>query len=129
MDAASVVMVYTSTAGLEAALSGKQVLVGARVYYARRGFTREVDDPATLGRLLDEAFANPRLTDAQRDLARRFAYLLLFRFLRDVPVVKQRPHTHPLLDPSEARALLPGQVADFDALMASLLDGSPFVQS
>jgi hypothetical protein len=127
MDAASVVMVYTSTAGLEAALSGKQVLVAARVYYARRGFTREVDDRAALGTLLQEAFAGPHLADHQRELARRFAYLLLFRFLHDLPIVKQRPHTHPLLDPDEAGALVPGHSSDFDALMESLLDGGAFV--
>jgi hypothetical protein len=129
IDAASLVMVYTSTVGLEAALSGKRVLVAARVYYARRGFTQEVDDPASLGRLLEEAFATRSLSEHERDLARRFAYLLLFRFLRDVPVVKQRPHTYPLLDPGDAHALLPGQSADFDALMDCLLEGRPFVQS
>ncbi len=128
MDAASVVMVYTSTAGLEAALSGKQVLVAARVYYARRGFTRDVDTAVDLGTSLDQAFAAPRLTAAQRDLARRFAYLLLFRFLREVPVVKQRPHTHPLLDAAGAEALRPGRSADFDLLMDSLLHGRPFVR-
>ena len=127
MDAASAVMVYTSTAGLEAALSGRQVLVAARVNYGRRGFTRDVDDRAALGTLLEAAFATPGLTAHQLELARRFAYLLLFRFLHDVPIVKQRPHTHPLLDSREARALLPGQSADFDSLMQSLLDGSAFV--
>jgi hypothetical protein len=129
MDAASVVMVYTSTAGLEAALSGKQVLVAARVYYARRGFTREVDDARALGTLLDAAFATPRLTDHQHELARRFAYLLLFRFLHDIPVVKQRPHTHPLLESREADALRPGRSTDFDRLMACLLDGREFVDA
>ncbi|MEP6916344.1 MAG: hypothetical protein ABJC89_11895, partial [Acidobacteriota bacterium] len=108
---------------------GRQVLVAARVYYARRGFTLELDAPAALGTLLDTAFAAPRLTEHQHQLARRFAYLLLFRFLQDVPVVKQRPHTHPLLDPAEAGALQPGGSADFDGLMDSLLSGGPFVHA
>jgi hypothetical protein len=129
IEAASVVMVYTSTAGLEAALYGKPVLVAARVYYARRGFTREVDDAAGLGTLLEQTFAQPSLTEQEREFARRFAYLLLFRFLLDIPVVKQRPHTHPLLSADEAQMLLPGRAADFDALMESLLHGGPFVGS
>lgn len=129
MEAASAVMVYTSTAGLEAALYGKPVLVGARVYYADRGFTREVRDAASFGAAIGDALAQATLTAGERELARRFAYLLLFRFLHDVPVVKQRPRTLPLLDPAEVAELLPGARADVDALMDALLHGGPLAPS
>jgi hypothetical protein len=123
IDAAAAVMVYTSTAGLEAALYRKPVLVGARVYYSDRGFTREVREASSLGALLEEAFAQRALLPAQVDYARRFAYLLLFRFLHDIPVVKQRARTLPLLDASEVPSLLPGAREDLDLLLAALVGG------
>lgn len=127
IEAASAVLVYTSTAGLEAALYGRPALVAARVYYASRGFTRDAANAEALGAQLDGALSSPRLSSAQVDLARRFAYLLLFRFLCDIPVVKQRPHSLPLLEPSEAPLVAPGQAAAFDRLMERLLHGGPFV--
>jgi hypothetical protein len=127
IEAASAVLVYTSTAGLEAALYGRPALVAARVYYASRGFTRDATNAEALGAQLDGALSSPRLSSAQVDLARRFAYLLLFRFLCDIPVVKQRPHSLPMLEPSEAHLVAPGQAAAFDRLMERLLHGGPFV--
>ena len=127
IEAASAVLVYTSTAGLEAALYGRPVLVAARVYYASRGFTRDVLQPDALGTHLEGALSKPRLSAAEVDLARRFAYLLLFRFLYDFPVVKQRPRSLPLLEPSEAPLVAPGQSAAFDRLVDRLLHGGPFV--
>jgi hypothetical protein len=129
MDVASAVMVYTSTTGLEAALSGTRVLVGARVYYGKRGFTMDLNRAGELGASLEAAFRNPRLTDTELDLARRFAYLLLFRFLHDVPVVKQRPHTSPLLAPEEAPLVQVGRHQDFDQLLTSILTAGPLVST
>jgi len=127
IEAASAVMVYTSTAGLEAALYGKRVLVGARVYYAGRGFTQNVDGRQAIGPQLEGAFARPDLTSNERDLARRFAYLLLFRFLHNMPVVKQRPRALPLLAPEEAVQLAPGR-GELDALFEGLLSGAPLAR-
>jgi capsular polysaccharide biosynthesis protein len=127
IEAASAVMVYTSTAGLEAALYGKRVLVGARVYYAGRGFTQNVGGADAIGRQLEDAFIRPNLTPDERDLARRFAYLLLFRFLHDIPVVKQRPRTLPLLAAEEAIKLAP-TAGELDALFEGLLTGAPLAR-
>jgi hypothetical protein len=39
-------IVFSSTTGLEMAMMGKQVVIGADVYYGQRGFTVDVDDVA-----------------------------------------------------------------------------------
>jgi len=103
------------------------VLVGARVYYAGRGFTQNVDGRQAIGPQLEGAFARPDLTSNERDLARRFAYLLLFRFLHNMPVVKQRPRALPLLAPEEAVQLAPGR-GELDALFEGLLSGAPLAR-
>jgi hypothetical protein len=127
IEAASAVMVYTSTAGLEAALYGKRVLVAARVYYGGRGFTEDVDGAGAIGPQLELAFARPSLDADERDLARRFAYLLLFRFLHDIPVVKQRPRALPLLAAEEAPELVPAG-GELDDLFDRLLTGAPLAR-
>jgi hypothetical protein len=129
MEAASAVLVYTSTAGLEAALYGRRVLVGARVYYAGRGFTTGAVDRESLNRSLEDAFVRPSLDDREYALARRFAYLLLFRFLHDVPVVRQRPRTLPLLQAEDVGRLVPGADAQMDHLLDALAGGGPLVRT
>ena len=59
--------------------------------------------------------------------ARRFAHMLLFRYLHHVPVVRQRPRALPLLDPSEVDAIVPGADANFDRLLDALIAGGPFL--
>jgi hypothetical protein len=121
IDAATAVLVYNSTTGIEAALRGRQVVVAARVYYARRGFTVDVERIAEYADILDRAMSSGPLDPTRVDLARRFAYLLLFRFLHDVPVVKQRPGTFPLLNVSEVPLAVPGRGNDFDRLLYRIL--------
>jgi hypothetical protein len=128
IEAASAVLVYNSTAGIEAALRGLPVVVAARVYYARRGFTRDVDRLDEYEAILDAAFRTGPLGSDALELARRFANLLLFRFLHDVPVVKQRPRTFPLLSPAEVPLAAAGSRSDFDALLGRILTREPLVR-
>lgn len=127
IDAAASVLVYNSTTGLEAALRGRKVVVAARVYYANRGFTLDVqradEYPAILATALDGAGLSP----VQLELARRFANLLLYRFLHDIPVVKQRPRALPLLAAHETGQVAPGSGSEFDVLLSRMLEGQPLV--
>jgi hypothetical protein len=128
IDAATAVLVYNSTTGLEAALRARQVIVAARVYYAGRGFTHDVHARDAYGPLLELALRSGPLDPVSLDLARRFANMLLFEFLHDVPVVKQRPGTLPLLDASEVPHVRPGSGSDFDELLDRMLSGQPLVR-
>ena len=126
MDSCRATLVYTSTAGLEAALRRRPVVVTARTYYRNRGFTIDVRDAADYRAQLEDAMLN-RQTDVQLERARRFAYLLLFRYLKRIPVVHQRPGRFPILAPSEVDDLLPGRLPEFDRLLDALVAGGPFV--
>jgi len=127
IDAAATVLVYNSTPGMEAALRGRRVVVAASVYYAGRGFTTDVEDVEDYAATLERAFTSGPLDPPAAETARRFAYLLLFRFLHDVPVVKQRPGTFPLLSAAEVPLAAPGSGDDFDRLMYRILRGEPLV--
>ena len=127
IDAAACVLVYNSTTGLEAALRGRTVVVAARVYYADRGFTLDVKRRADYPSILAGALDGQPLAASQIDIARRFANLLLYRFLHDIPVVKQRPRTLPLLAADEVPLVAAGADSPFDALLGRMLAGQPLV--
>ena len=119
-------LVFTSTTGLEASVRGMPVLTGARTYYTDRGFTVDVDSVANYPRLLERVMTVPQ-SAGELELARRFAYGLLFRYLKRIPVVRQQPGGLPVLVPEEVDDLLPGRSAAFDQLIAGLATGGPFV--
>ncbi len=81
-------LVYTTTVGLEMALRGIPVVVAGQTHYRNRGFTQ---DPAswdayyeTLNTLLAD-LKSARLTEAQVELAWRYAYLFFFAFPKPFP--------------------------------------------
>ena len=121
-------LVYNSTTGIEAALRARQVVVAARVYYAGRGFTRDVERLEDYDAILEAALTAGPAGPESLEYARRFAHLLLFRFLHDVPVVKQRPGTLPLMRASEVPLTVPGSGSEFDQLLSRLLSRQPLVR-
>jgi hypothetical protein len=127
IDACRATLVYTSTIGFEAAMRGSRVVLGARVYYRGRGFTIDVADPAEYERALASAMDGAALEQASVERARRFAYLLLFRYLHRVPVVDHRPGRFPLWVPEQTAELVPGVSPQFDRFMDAILTGAPFV--
>jgi hypothetical protein len=79
---ASLNLVYCSSVGMEAVIAGQPVLICGNPYYARKGFTINVDSPSQYDRLLeDHAAGNPPIPPPQSvELARRFLYLFKFRY-------------------------------------------------
>lgn len=79
---ASLNLVYCSSVGMEAVIAGQPVLICGNPYYARKGFTINVDSPPEYDRLLEEhAIGKPLIPPPHSaELARRFLYLFKFRY-------------------------------------------------
>jgi hypothetical protein len=79
---ASLNLVYCSSVGLEAIIAGQPVLICGNPYYARKGFSVDMDSPEHYDRLLVEHVAAglPRPDETSRQLARRFLYMFRFRY-------------------------------------------------
>lgn len=72
-------IVFSSTTGLEMAMMGKRVLVGADVYYGGRGFTTDVENRADYDARLVELAATKAslaLSEQQSDDAALFHFML-----------------------------------------------------
>ncbi|MCG3139081.1 MAG: hypothetical protein HJJLKODD_02959 [Phycisphaerae bacterium] len=74
-----IVVVYTSTVGLEAACFGLPVINVGGGWNAGRGFTTDVTCPQQYLQLLEELCIGWRQLPVATELARRFAYLAFFR--------------------------------------------------
>lgn len=76
-------LVYTSTSGLEMAMSGVPVVVCGATHYRGKGFTYEPDSERTYLRLLDELLSEPlgrRLEEEIVEKAWRYAHRFFFEF-------------------------------------------------
>jgi len=72
-------LVYSSTTGMEMALSGKPVVVAAKTHYRDKGFTVDVQTPQDFSRVIHELLEDPSVYCPNLDLAQKYAYLFFFR--------------------------------------------------
>jgi hypothetical protein len=79
---ASVNLVYCASVGLEAIIAGQPVLICGNPYYARKGFSIDVDSRVHYERLLEDHVAGraPTSPPGSGELARRFLYMFRFRY-------------------------------------------------
>jgi hypothetical protein len=88
MEMADLGLVYTTTVGMEMAMSGLPVIVTGATHYRGRGFTYDPDSWVNyfkiLGQLLDHP-ENFRLTPEQVSSAWQYAYRFFFEFPKPFP--------------------------------------------
>lgn len=109
-----VVMVYTSTLGIEFALKGIRPWVAANSYYAKKGFTQDIESHSQVELLLKAASVSKYLNEDEVDLAKKLAYAVKFR----------RSFGYPLFDLdgkfclNDYRTLFPGNNCVIDNICA-----------
>lgn len=120
----NVVMVYTTTLGIEFALKGKRPWVAARPYYSDKGFTLDLKSPQHMLGLLDSNLFDNRLTPQQIALAERFAHMVRFRRVFPFPYIDGFSGT---FTPPGRDAFAPGTNPIIDNVCNYLLIGEPFL--
>ena len=88
MEIADFGVVYTTTVGMEMAMSGLAVIVTGKTHYAGKGFTLDPQTWQEYEHLLDRISQNPaaaRLTPEQLEKAWLYAYLFFFEFSLPFP--------------------------------------------
>ncbi|HSG25895.1 MAG TPA: hypothetical protein VLA32_07225 [Anaerolineales bacterium] len=76
-------LTYTTTVGMEMAMSGLPVIVSGNTHYRGKGFTLDPDSWDTYFSLLDSVIESPgsyRLEEAQQTLAWHYAYRFFFNY-------------------------------------------------
>ncbi len=126
MEQADVGLVYSSTAGLEMALSGKPVVVAAQTHYRSKGFTVDPDSQENFIRIVNEVLDDPIGFKPDRDLARRYTYLFFFRAPYQNLGVREHVRGLAQLTVVDAAELMPGVSADLDRFCDAFLGDFDF---
>lgn len=122
-EAASVVMVYTSTLGVEFPVRGIRPWVAADAFYAGKGFTLDLRSAEHMTRLLDaDCFAN-RLSAEQVERAERLVHLVRFRRVMSFPWL----HDDGRFEPPSFEALAPGGDPRIDDLCERIVTRAPLL--
>jgi hypothetical protein len=88
IEVADVGLVYTTTVGLEMAMSGLPVIVAGHTHFRNRGFTHDAESWVTYFKLLGQILENPqkyRLKSEEAELAWQYAYRFFFEYSRPYP--------------------------------------------
>jgi len=120
------VTVY-GTAGLELALMGKPVICAGEAHYGGKGFTYDGLGVDAYRGLLAKAPRIGPLSDAQSDLARRYAYTYFLRRQIPLPVVDDPASEWWRFRLDRRGSLLPGADPFVDLICDRLLEGEDFI--
>ena len=126
LEDTDLVLVFSSTTGLEASMMGKPVIVAGQTHYRGKGFTVDAEDPSDYEFVLGKALADPAAYRPDVDLARRYAYLLFFRAPVDCPGAEEHVLGLARLTVSTADDLRPGADESLDRICEGILLGRDF---
>ncbi len=127
MEIADAGLVYTTTVGMEMAMSGVPAIVAGQTHYRGRGFTLDPKswqeyEQAVAGLLADPS--KRRLSQPQVEIAWRYAYRFFFEYPRPFPW--HLLHFWNQLEPwSISRALSEEGLSQFGGTFAELFEGQP----
>ena len=123
LDISDLVLTYTTTVGLEAAVRGKRVAVAGDTHYRGRGFTTDITGPDDLARVLALQPVPLPVGDVERAL--RYAHMFFFRAMIPFPLIDARDGKVRRL-PQRAAELAPGANRYLDWICERVLDGRHF---
>ena len=125
IDLADFGLVYTTTAGLEMAMTGVPVIVAGRTHYRGRGFTVDPQSWEDYASAIESMVRRPRgerLTAEQVELAWRYAYRFFFDYPFPFPWHLVRFWEDEAARPMQS-LLAPGGLAPYQHALAALAGG------
>ncbi|MGH9460054.1 MAG: hypothetical protein ACRD1X_02465, partial [Vicinamibacteria bacterium] len=117
-------LVYTSTVGLEMAMLGLPVVVAGETHYSGKGFTLDPSTRTEYRAAIWEALERGR-DPVVREMARRYAYALFFRYFLPFDLVSENPpHFIPTVKVSDPASLERGGNRTMDLICDGILRGT-----
>jgi hypothetical protein len=124
MALSDMILVYTSTIGLEAAIAGKPVVVAGDTHYRCKGFTYDPAFRDEYFRLLSRGSIQAWDQSQISVLARRYAHLFFLRYMYPLPMIDERVMGNPRLNIDSVAELEPGNCHELDQLCEFILNSA-----
>ncbi len=124
MIEADVCLSFGSTVGIEMALLGKPVVLGARAFYENGAHILTVRSRESLPQILEKSLESFPVRERQRE-AFRLAYYNVFRFELPFPLVTMSNVMKAKLNYTGLEALAPGRDDTLDHICGYLVDDRP----
>ncbi len=126
MRLSDVVMVYTSTVGVEAAYFGKPVINVGGGWHVGRGFSTDALTKEQYEEALDDICSQGEPPTAPQELGRRYAYAVFFRSLMPIKYYKAMYPNITELPLQSLKDLAPGCDPTIDQVCRGVLFEEPF---
>ncbi len=123
LDISDLLLTYTTTVGLEAAVRGKRVAVAGETHYRDKGFTIDISSPDELTRTMRLAPSQLPSVDVERAI--RYAHMFFFRAMIPFPLVDIQDGKVRRF-PQEAASLARREDPYLDWICERILDGREF---
>lgn len=123
LDLSDLVLTYTTTVGLEAAVRGRHVAVAGDTHYRGRGFTTDLAGLDDLEHVMTTLPGAPAADSAE--LALRYAHMFFFRAMVPFPPLQARGGQVTRV-PKSAAELEPGADPYLDWICDRIFDGAHF---
>jgi hypothetical protein len=122
------VIIYNTKTGIEASSVGIPVVVAGEAWIRNKGFTSDASSPEAYRQLLDQLPGSRRMSSAQLERARKYAFHFFFRRMIPLPFIKPvEPKAAKMqLDIKHLEELDPGRFKGLDIICAGILDGTEF---
>lgn len=117
------------TSGLELALQGKAVILAGHAHYGRKGFTQDAYTIEEYHSLLQNVNSYNKLTIAQKELARRYAYCYFIQRQIPLAIVENPKSKWWEFQFNKKELLLPGRDPVIDFICDRIVDGDDFIMS
>jgi hypothetical protein len=121
VDMAKLVLVYTSTIGLESVLFDTPIIVAGQTHYRDKGLSSDPKTIEEFDRNLEALLAEPKPIPEQVELARRYAYMYFFEEIIPFPFVREEPAAYASLSYRKNEVLAPGASSYMDTICDAIL--------
>jgi hypothetical protein len=128
MEAAEVALVYTSTAGMEAAILGTPCITAGVTQFGGKGFTLDPPERASYFDTVERVLADPVASSPDVDIARRYAHFFFFTAALRSDGWMWEPISGLARITDDPRMLQPGADPSLDVISDGILYGRPFAR-
>jgi len=126
MDLCDTVLIYNTKTGIELAAVGIPVLVVGEAWIRGKGFSTDVTSVESYDEALASLPRGSRMSPAEVELARRYAYHFFFRRMIPLPLIASPAQFQFHLAVDELSQLEAGVTSGLDTICDGILSGAPF---